>query len=476
MRLRRAWPGIVLSLLPLAACVGCGHGSGAEAKASAATAPEAVPVTVAKLEHQVVEQTVPIEGTLRAWEEVTISAKKGGRVRRVLHDMGDRVKPGELLVELETTDAELAVRQAETKYLGALVKLGITREQAAEFVARYGGTRGVSETLLRGEGVDRLIEEHPSIRQAVASRDQARQDLNRQQQLNTRGVGTLQELQNAENDFRMAQAVVDNAYLTARNTIADALQTGVALKVAERDLAEMRITAPEPSNRPDSESPGSGPVEYAITTRMVSEGQLLKDGEAVFNLMIEDPIRLRANVPERYRPQMAVGQSVRVAAMSRSGQEFAGRISRINPSVDSISRTIQVEALIPNPEGLLRPGGFAKGAIVTRSDQQAVVVPIESVYRFAGVTKIFLIEDHPTQGSPVSRGYPVETGRQLAGGQIEVHSPEQPLPQDGLVVTTGLTKLAEGTPVVIRQPDDPESAKPAGTSEPTPTPAKNSTL
>lgn len=450
MRSRWAWLGIAAGLLPLAAC-GCGHGSGAsEAKADAARAPEAVPVTVADLRRQVVEQTVPIEGTLRAWEEVTVSAKKGGRIERVLHDIGDRVRPGELLVELETIDAELAARQAETRYLGALVKLGITREQAERFVQTYGGERGVSESLVRGEAVDQMIGEHPGIKQAVASRDQARQNLTRQQQLNARGVGTLQDLQNTENEFRMAQAVLDNAYMTARNTIAEAVQSGVALRIAERDLAEMRVAAPEPSVVDEA---ASRPVEYAIARRMVAEGQLLKDGEAVFDLVIEDPIRLRVPVPERYRPEISEGQTVRVRAMSRSGREFEGKVSRINPSVDPISRTVQVEALIPNPEGLLRPGGFARGSIVTRSDKQAVVVPIESVYRFAGVTKIFLVEGEGSQGALVSRGYSVSTGRQVEGGRVEVEAEDRPLPAAGRVVTTGLTKLAEGTPVVIREPE-----------------------
>ena len=86
-----------------------------------------MPVTVAPLEHRTVERTVDVVGTLRGWEQVTVGSKRTGRVAKVLHDMGDRVRPGEPLVELETVDAKLAYDQAQSRYLGELVKLGLTR-------------------------------------------------------------------------------------------------------------------------------------------------------------------------------------------------------------------------------------------------------------------------------------------------------------------------------------------------------------
>src|SRR5262245_47069363 len=99
------------------AITGCG-GPGTEKPAQAsATGPQPVPVTVAPLEHRRVERTVDAVGSLKGWEEVTVGAKlaamRVARVLKVHHDMGDRVAPGALLVELETIDADLAVRQSE---------------------------------------------------------------------------------------------------------------------------------------------------------------------------------------------------------------------------------------------------------------------------------------------------------------------------------------------------------------------------
>jgi multidrug efflux pump subunit AcrA (membrane-fusion protein) len=446
----------VAGLLPLAGW-GCSHGGpGGEAKAEAPAEPAPVPVTVAELIRQPVERTVPIEGTLRAWEEVVVSAKRGGEVLKVEHDMGDRVRPGEPLLELDTIDARLAVQQAEAKFLGELVKLGITREQAAEAYRKY----GLTEQLYAGEEADKLINELPLVIQGRATVAKIRLEYQRQQNLYNKGVGTLMDLQNAENDYKVAEATLDNGILNARTTIANSLAAFVALQQAEQDLKEMTVVVPEPKTPPDGLT-RAGDVAYGIKGRSASEGQRLKDGESVFELVIEDPIRLRANVPERYSPQIKLGQSVRLTAMARPGETFEGKVARINPAVDPVSRTLTVEAVVPNADGLIRPGGFAKGEIVVEREEDAVLVPIESVNRFAGVTKIFVVEGDK------ARSIPVETGRQV-GRLVEVLG--DGLPRSGQVVTTGMSKLAEGTTVVVRTPAAEPAAESAAagteTSEP----------
>ena len=129
-----------------------------------------------------------------------------------------------------------------------------------------------------------------------------------------------------------------------------------------------------------------------MTKRQVSEGQILKEGEAVAELVIENPLRLWTQVPEQHvrrgprrpaRPGLDAGAS---------RHDLRGTVARINPSVDPSSRTFQVETLVPNKRGLLRPGGLAKASIVTDAQAKAAVVPIESIVHFAGVTKLFLVE------------------------------------------------------------------------------------
>ena len=212
----------------------------------------------------------------------------------------------------------------------------------------------------------------------------------------------------------------------------------------------MVIRAPVPKLLPPSLTRTS-PLSYGMTRRQVSEGQMIKEGEAVAELVIEDPIRLWSQVPEQYSEDVRVGQRVRLSTRAHPGVAIEGKVVRINPSVDSSSRTFQVETLVPNERGLLRPGGFAKASIITDAEARAAVVPLDSIVRFAGVTKLFIVENGKARSIN-----DIKTGNE-GRGWIEVTS--KLLPETASVVTTGQTQLADGTPVVIREPEPPTPPK-----------------
>jgi RND family efflux transporter MFP subunit len=259
-------------------------------------------------------------------------------------------------------------------------------------------------------------------------------------------------LSNAENDLSAAEAALEKEIVTARATLASAMAAKAALEVARQRQLDMTILAPVSSSTKGSESD----IGYAVTKRTVAEGQMLKESDAVYELVIENPLRLWANVPERFSPEIALGQEVRLSVASRPDATFEGKVARINPAVDAGNRTVQVETVVPNAKGLLRPGGFAKAEIVTRRDSGATVVPIESVVRFAGVTKIFIVEGDSRAAK--ARAVSVETG--LEGpGWVEVIGS---VPANGRVVTSGQTQLADGTPVVVREEEAKVATAEAG--------------
>jgi multidrug efflux pump subunit AcrA (membrane-fusion protein) len=429
---------------------GCSHG-GVESTAAASTEERVIPVTVQPVETRQVERTVEVVGTLKGWEQVTVGAKRGGRVMKVLHDMGDHVRPGEILIELDTVDAKLALHQAQSRYFAELTKLGISNDQAQTALKRF----GITEELLMGEQATRLIEQSPAIVQANTIVDKAAMNVARVRSLYQRGAGALEELQNFENDYKTAKAAKDNAVATARNVIANAVAAKISIDSAEQAQKDLIVLVPEPSVLPKGIDRSK--LTYGVTKRYVSEGQILRDGDPVMDLVIEEPLRLWSNVPERFAADVTLGQPVRVT-VSSSEVPFEGTIARINPSIDPVSRTFQAEALIPNPNGALRPGGFAKASIQTEQRSEANVVPVESVVKFAGVTKVFVVDGKNARA--------VEVSTELEGpGWVEIRGAVKP---GDLVVTTGQTQLAEGTPVLIRTPE-PAKTVPAKT-EPAPKP------
>ena len=435
---------ILAACLPAIAAASLSGCSPAEAQSSskAPAAVREVPVTVAPLERRTVERTIDVVGTLRGWEQVTIGSKRTGRVSKVLHDMGDHVRPGEPLVELEAVDAKLAYDQAQSKYLGELVKLGITEQQAQRFIEQY----GISEELIRGKQAEEAIDRVPAVIQVLVSKEKALHNLNRQRALSKKGASTVQELEDYENEYRSASAAYENARATARNVIASAVANRVARNQAIQTLADMIIRVPKPELTPPGSSQADA-VVYAVTKRSVSEGQMVREGEAVCELIIENPLRLWTSAPERYAEQVRVGQPVRITVSSQPDLLFLGKVVRINPSVDAVSRTFQVETQVPNDRRLLRAGGFAKATIITDSAAQAAVAPTESIIRFAGVTKLFFVENGKARSVN-----DIVTGSE-GPGWVEVTS--KSLPTSGMVVITGQTQLANGTPVVIRTPGPP---------------------
>ncbi len=255
-------------------------------------------MTVTPVEARRVERlSVEVVGTLKGWVEVTIGAKRAGRVLKVLHDMGDKIAPGERLIEIEAIDADLSVLRAERMLQADLAKLGLKDLPGREFDPN----------------------KVPAVVQAQVALERAQLDLNRQRNLVSRNAGTQQDLQNAENAEQGQAAALENAVLTARSTLATALADKASLDSTTQARKDMEVFAPVPSKRPKGEN---GPIEYAVARKMVHEGQWVKEGEALYDLVIASPLRIWTNVPERYSADVKLGQTVRLAVNSHQGQFF----------------------------------------------------------------------------------------------------------------------------------------------------------
>jgi RND family efflux transporter MFP subunit len=186
---------------------------------------------------------------------------------------------------------------------------------------------------------------------------------------------------------------------------------------------------------------------------------------AAFRLVMENPLRLLATVPERHIGEVQMPgpsrepQRVEMSVEAYPGEVFHGRISRVNPTVDRANRTFQIEVLVPNKLHRLRAGGFAKAAIFTREQAGVPTVPEESLVRFAGVTKIFVVREGKARAVPVQTGVRLEAadGRR-SRRWIEVSGELRP---GEPVVTSGQSQIAEGTPVRVRKTDSAPSDPPA---------------
>jgi membrane fusion protein (multidrug efflux system) len=396
--------------------------------AAGAVDASAIAVTVEPVQFRPVRRTVEAVGTLHGFEEVSLSAKVEGRVRSVHHDMADRVKPGELLIRLDPTDYELSAQQAEKGLQVELAKLGLKEPPAPNFDLAH----------------------VPTVEQAHARLENAQAKLERQRRLLTSRAVSAEEFDNITSDFRSAQAEFANQQLIARAGLATIQLKQTMLAVAGQQVKDSEIFAPAPSQPVPGTTAG---VTYAMTQRMVSEGTYVKSGTEVCRLVLDQTLKLRVPVPERFSAEIKEGQQVDVTSAAFA-EPFVGKLTRVNPSVDPRTRTFDVEIQIPNPERKLKPGGFARAAIYTREDKRAPTVPLAAISTFAGVTKVFLAEHGRARAVPVRLG--VQTTE-----WAEIASPD--LPEHAEVITSGQLLLATKTPITVREP-----ASDARTSPPAP--------
>jgi RND family efflux transporter MFP subunit len=175
---------------------------------------------------------------------------------------------------------------------------------------------------------------------------------------------------------------------------------------------------------------------------MVAVGEMVRafPSTPVFELVIDAPLKLRVKVPERYLAQVAVGQPIAVQVDAYPGEQFQGQVARVYPTIDPENRSFLVEAQVSNADYRLRPGGFAKAAVVVAESDDATTVPLEAIVRFAGVTKVFAIRDNKAQEVEVTLGT-------QEGGWVEVRGALAP---GDRVVVSGQSKLVDGSPVVVR--------------------------
>ncbi len=260
------------------------------------------------------------------------------------------------------------------------------------------------------------------VRSAKAMLEEARLTRERTATFVERGISPKAALDSADAALQVADSRYQDALEEARNRQAVLEQRRVEVELAEQAVRDSSL---------------SSPLDGMVRERHVSEGQYLAAGSPVVTIVRMHPLRLRVAVPERDAPQVRVGQEVQVTVEGDTAKH-SGRVARISPAIDETSRTLMIEAEIPNPDGLLRPGSFANASVISADTDRAVIVPTSALVTFAGVEKVLSIKD----GKVVEKR--VTVGRRDA---------------DRLEIVTGLAagepviakpgNLVEGTPVRV---------------------------
>jgi multidrug efflux pump subunit AcrA (membrane-fusion protein) len=444
-RIRYAGAVTALGVCALSTAVfltGCDNQSPAQSGArgtTLATAENEPPVYVELMDVQRVpiQRSIEIVGTLFGVLETTISAKVPGRLVKVQVDIGQRVDPGELLAQIDPRDYELTVEQRQLSVSQALSRLGLTE--------------------IPEGGFD--VEKVPSVIRAKVQAENARSRYLRAKQLfdETPPLLSAQDYGDIETAWKVAESNYDVEKVDAGALLAEARVNEKLVQIAQQQLEDTKVVAPLDliwgASR-DREARGTAASQtFIVAQRLVSAGEYVRDGTPMFRLIADNPILLRASIPEKYAAEIRTGQEVRLRVQSRT-ETFIGRIVRVNSQVDQASRAFTIEVEFDNAGEKLNPGSFASARVLTRVDGSAAQVPLSAITTFAGVHRIYAVRDGKALELRVTLG-------QRDGENVEILTG---LPEGLPIVVKSARRLQAGVRVTLEkpatQPADEQTKKP----------------
>ena len=382
----------------LTVATACGGGNAQTAGAGGApgggrggSARPPMPVELTPVTRADVAERVTIVGNLIGAATVEAVPRINGRLSAVHVKLGDSVRQGQAIAQVEDREIREQVRQAEAAF-----KVG-----------------------------------DATIRQREADLKLAQTNLERNRSLLERQLLPRQTFDDTEARYQAAIAQLDLAR-------AQHEQSKARLEELRINLANTTIHSP---------------VDGFVGKRYLDPGAAVSPNAPVVSVVDIRTVRMVANVVEKDVKRLTVGMPAQVEVDAFPGEKFTGTIGRIAPVFDPQTRTAEMEVEVPNRSYRLKPGMYARVDLTIDSRQNAMTVPANAVVEVDGKTGVFVAGNAEGQPQPASnppaenltaKFRPVQTGIR-DGVQVEIVSG---LDENTRVITTGATALKDGDRVV----------------------------
>jgi RND family efflux transporter MFP subunit len=349
------------------------------------------------------ENEVVLPGNMQAFIDSPVSARASGYLKKWYADIGERVKAGQTLAEIDAPELDQQVRQAEA---------AVEQSKAA---------------------LDQAL---ANLQQGKANAELARVTAQRWSNLVAKGVVSKQE-----NDQYQAQYQAQAASVSALDKAVSASRSNIGS--LEANLSRLR----ELQNYKTVRAPFDG----VITARNTDIGALVNAGGGVaaqelFHVAATSKLRVYLNVPQIYSRAAVPGISAELTLAEFPGRRFHGKLVRTAEAMDSGTRTLLTEVDVENPTGELKPGAYAEVHLNIPAGARAVIVPVGAIlFRSEGV-RLGVVRDGKVNLVPVVMGKDF-------GTEVEVLSGISP---NDLIIMNPADSLTDGAVVRAVQQDAPK--------------------
>lgn len=405
--------------------------------AADAPAVPAVRVQAAPPERKTLVRATEQPARVEPFEASPLDAKLSGYVAKVLVDIGDEVREGQVLAELsvpelveELKKKEALVGLSDAEILQA--KAEVIHDEAAAATARA-----------------QLAETRAALEGAESEMQRSRSEYERMQQLAASNAVTQKLVDEAKNAFQSANAAHKEAgakIVSAQAMVAETeahiakakADEGAAesrKKVAEIELARTRVLCDYMKIR--------APYAGVITARSVHPGCFVHEGgDALLRIVRADPVRVTIDVPEYEAAWTNVGDKVVLRFPALGNREIVGSITRTAWSLDATARTLRIAVDLSNGDGKLRPGMYANARIILEERPSVLVLPLSAVMTEGATSLVYRVADRKAVKTPIILGL-------SAGKEIEILSG---MNETAVVVLSNLASVKDGVDLDIIPP------------------------
>lgn len=391
---------------------GCGSKKTGAAPSSSAmpgqgTQSSATAVEVCNAEKKLIEDTATFTGTVEPSDTVNvISTQTSVKVKSVNYDVGDKVKAGDVLFTLDTTDVENSISVLQANIASAEANINSARTS----LSLVNGSSSKSQTENLKNNISTAQRNLDSANNTLAT---AKSDYDSAKSLYDLGGVSQYDLDNYKTKYDDAQRSVAAAEQTfndanyqynlyvnetlSENTqkAQDSLNSAIAsknsteaqMKTYQKQLSDCTVTAP---------------ISGTILTKNATVGSVLGNATP-FVIVNLDTVKVKVNVAEEMVNKIKVGDTVKIKVASYSDEDFSGSISNIAPGANS-DGTYPVEIDIPNTDGLLKSGMFAQVTFDKEASSDSIVIDRDAVLSNSDGSYVYIVEDGKAKKAAVTTG------------------------------------------------------------------------
>jgi len=361
-------PNPCVALVPMLLAAACSRPKDVVPTAHAAS--ETIVVSTAQAVVRTVPAAFEVTGTFNADEISNIAPPVGGRVIATPVNVGDFVKQGAAICELDHRDAQLKLDQAHAQLDEATSALRQTQ-------ARIGWTAAAKfDPIL----VPEVAAARAAYESALAQSKMAAADARRYESLVGSGDVSRGAYERARTQQETAEAQANAARQQYEAALNAARQGYGAIESSAATLEAVRSQLAQ-AQKGLEDTTVRAPFDGYITARAVAAGEYVSPSSKIATIVRIGILKLQLQAPEQRAANVHTGMTVTARVSAYPDREFSGTVTAVNPSVDPSSRVFMVEARFDNPGAKLRPGMFASARVLLPGGETAVFIPRRAVIR-----------------------------------------------------------------------------------------------